>query len=144
MAEPDDTTRNGDPDVTLAQTHAPTDRGDVALRLERGRSVGRYLIVEVLGAGAMGVVYRAYDPDLDRALAIKVVGSDARGSTSGAREQARLLREAQAMARVNHPNVIQVFDVGELATSVYVAMELVDGSTLKAWLVPKRTPAEVL
>ncbi len=110
----------------------------------RGRSLGRYIIVEVLGAGAMGVVYRAYDPDLDRAIALKVVGSREGGSTRGAREQARLLREAQAMARVRHPNVIQVFDVGELDDGVYVAMELVDGITLKAWMVSKRAPSEVL
>jgi tetratricopeptide (TPR) repeat protein len=112
--------------------------------IERGQSVGRYLIVDMLGAGAMGVVYRAYDPDLDRALALKVVGDADNGSTAGAKEQARLLREAQAMARVSHSNVIQVFDVGELDTSVYVAMELVDGATLKEWLVPKRTPNEIL
>ena len=142
MTERDDT-HIGDPDATLAETSA-TEASPGPSRLERGRTVGRYLVVELLGAGAMGVVYRAYDPDLDRALAIKIVGNDTDGSTRGERERARLLREAQAMARVNHPNVIQVFDVGELGTSVYVAMELVDGDTLKAWLVPKRTPAEIL
>jgi tetratricopeptide (TPR) repeat protein len=112
--------------------------------VERGHTIGRYLVVEPLGAGAMGVVYRAYDPDLDRALALKVVSQHADGSTRGAREQARLLREAQAMARVSHPGVIQVFDVGELDAAVYVAMELVDGVTLREWLVTKRSPAEIL
>ncbi|MCR9165386.1 MAG: tetratricopeptide repeat protein [Nannocystaceae bacterium] len=113
--------------------------------IQRGQSVGRYLIVDILGAGAMGVVYRAYDPDLDRALALKVVGGAAEsGSTAGSREQARLLREAQAMARVRHPNVIAVFDVGELDSAVYVAMELVDGVTLAEWLVPTRNPTEIL
>jgi len=142
VADSTDTAGSGDLDATLvgrSGRDAPsTDR------LERGRSLGRYLIVDILGAGAMGVVYRAYDPDLDRALAIKVVGSDADGSTHGAREQARLLREAQAMARVSHPNVVQVFDVGELDHAVYVAMEFIDGVTLKQWLAARRAPAEVL
>lgn len=112
--------------------------------IERGHSIGRYLVVDTLGAGAMGVVYRAYDPDLDRTLALKVVSPRADGSSRGANEQARLLREAQAMARVSHPNIIQVFDVGMLDSAVYVAMEFVDGATLKEWLIPKRTPAQVL
>lgn len=144
MAESDETTLTDDVGATALDTGASVAAGRGAGPIERGQSIGRYLIVDVLGAGAMGVVYRAYDPDLDRALALKVVDEADRGSTASAREQARLLREAQAMARVNHANVIQVFDVGELNTSVYVAMELVDGATLAEWLVPKRTPAQIL
>ncbi len=137
--------RTGIDDAEATRTDGDSARapdGDDALG--RGRSIGRYLIVEVLGAGAMGVVYRAYDPDLDRGIALKVVASSERGSTHGAREQARLLREAQAMARVRHPNVIGVFDVGALEGGVYVAMELVDGLTLKAWMADERRPSEVL
>jgi eukaryotic-like serine/threonine-protein kinase len=110
--------------------------------LARGDAVGRYLIVEMLGRGGMGVVYRAYDPDLDRAIALKMVRVDAADST---RERARLLREAQAMARLSHPNVITVHDVGILEGSVFVAMEYVEGTTLKAWLAErKRSWREIL
>ncbi|HEX7840992.1 MAG TPA: protein kinase, partial [Kofleriaceae bacterium] len=70
--------------------------------------VGRYEIREVLGAGAMGVVYRARDPELDRDVAIKLVRDSGASRSSGL----RLLREAQAMARLRHPNVLPIFDVG--------------------------------
>src|SRR5262245_32024507 len=69
--------------------------------------VGRYQLREELGAGAMGVVYRARDPRLDRAIAIKLVRHGGAPSAGGA----RLLREAQAMARLRHPNVVPIFDV---------------------------------
>jgi eukaryotic-like serine/threonine-protein kinase len=111
--------------------------------LERGRSVGRYVVVDRIGAGGMGVVYRAFDPDLDRSIALKLVaiGTGSRADD----ERARLLREAQAMARVAHPNVIPVFDVGVADGLVYVAMELVDGVTLTKWMAERtRDVAEVL
>jgi len=76
----------------------------------------------------MGVVYRAHDPDLDRAVAIKVV------HTGDASSGARLLREAQAMARLRHPNVVPIFDVGPAEGAVFVAMPLLEGGTLKDWL----------
>ncbi|MEM6295993.1 MAG: serine/threonine-protein kinase [Myxococcota bacterium] len=145
MAELTDRTRAEGTQATLVDTAGSGARAARADDpLDRGRSLGRYLIVDVLGAGAMGVVYRAYDPDLDRSLAVKLVGLDGDGTSRGEREQARLLREAQAMARVSHPNVIQVFDVGSLDNAVYVAMELVDGITLKEWLVGTRTPAQIM
>jgi tetratricopeptide (TPR) repeat protein/predicted Ser/Thr protein kinase len=90
-----------------------------------GRSVGRYRIVELIGGGAMGEVYRAEDPDLGRDVAIKVVQHG--GS------QRRLLGEAQAMAKLAHPNVIRVYDVGTYGDDVFLAMELVQGRTLRAW-----------
>jgi protein kinase-like protein len=92
--------------------------------------VGRYEICGVLGAGAMGVVYRARDPDLDRTLAIKLVRGDGAASSSGI----RLMREAQAMARLHHPNVVPIFDVGPAGTAVFVAMPLLEGGTLRIWL----------
>ncbi|TMQ22517.1 MAG: hypothetical protein E6J91_01185, partial [Deltaproteobacteria bacterium] len=92
--------------------------------------VGRYEICEVLGAGAMGVVYRARDPELDRAVAIKVVRTGDAARSSGA----RLLREAQAMARLRHPNVVPIFDVGPAQDAVFVAMPLLEGGTLRGWL----------
>jgi serine/threonine protein kinase len=94
----------------------------------RPTRVGRYQLGEVLGIGAMGVVYRAHDPDLDRAVAIKVV------RTGHASSEARLLREAQAMARLRHPNVVPIFDVGPTERGVFVVMPLLEGSTLGRWL----------
>ena len=88
--------------------------------------IGRFVVVERLGAGGMGVVYEAYDPKLRREVAIKLVRSvDADSSAA-----ARLEREAQAMARVSHPNVLPVFEVGEQGGHLFIAMELVRGETL--------------
>jgi len=90
----------------------------------------------------MGVVYRAFDPDLDRSIALKLVSVTA---FDVAEERSRLLREAQAMARLSHPNVIPVFDVGVEHNAVFVAMELVDGPTLGAWVEQsERSWSEVL
>ena len=114
-------------------------------RLERGDAVGRYLVLDIVGEGGMGVVYAAYDPELDRKVAIKLL--QARSVGSGSRgDQAWLVREAQAMAKVQHPNVLAVHDVGTLpGDRVFVAMELVDGATLRQWLrASKRTWREVV
>ncbi len=97
--------------------------------LETGTLLGRYLIVDRRGAGGMGVVYAAYDPELDRRVAIKLMRS-ARWDTRG---RSRLLREAQAMARLSHPNVVTVYDVGTFGDQVFLAMELVNGVTAKRW-----------
>src|SRR5690349_17448959 len=95
---------------------------------EPGDTVGRFVVLQRLGEGGMGVVYTAYDPELDRKVAIKLLKSAEEG-------HARLLREAQAMARLQHPNVIAVHDVGTLpGNRVFVAMELVAGATLRGWL----------
>jgi len=94
--------------------------------------VGRYLVLKPLGAGGMGVVYAAYDPDLDRKVALKVLNRKQRVDEEVA--QARLLREAQAMARISHPNVMPIFDVGLLGGQVFLAMELIDGGTLQDWV----------
>ncbi|HEY1558956.1 MAG TPA: serine/threonine-protein kinase [Kofleriaceae bacterium] len=113
---------------------------------ERGALVGRYVIIDKLGEGGMGVVYSAFDPELDRKVAIKLLTArSGEGSTSGG-DQAWLLREAQALARLQHPNVVAVHDVGTLASDqVFVAMELVDGATLRGWLrAASRTWREVL
>ncbi len=92
--------------------------------------VGRFLVIRTLGAGGMGVVAEAYDPELDRRVALKLLKSDHARLDS----QTRLLREAQAMARLSHPNVVQVYDVGVVDDQVFIAMELVRGQTLGAWL----------
>jgi serine/threonine protein kinase len=91
--------------------------------------LGRFHLLRELGAGAMGVVYAAYDEELDRRLAIKLLHTGI-GDTEG---KARSLREAQAMARLSHPNVVQIYEVGLLADQVFVAMEFIDGPTLGAY-----------
>lgn len=102
-------------------------------QLARGTALGRYLILEVLGEGGMGVVYSAYDPELDRKVAIKLLQPELRSSALA--DPTRLVREAQALARLSHPNVIAVHDVGTLPDDrVFIAMELVDGETLRRWL----------
>ncbi|NVB39031.1 protein kinase [Pseudenhygromyxa sp. WMMC2535] len=101
--------------------------------LRRGASISRYLLLERVGAGGMGVVWAAYDPELDRRVAIKLL-RPRRGQGSSEQARARLIREAQAMARISHPNVIPVHDVGEHGGRVFVAMEFVDGQTLGEWV----------
>jgi tetratricopeptide (TPR) repeat protein len=90
----------------------------------------------------MGVVYAAYDPELDRKVAIKLVP---RGSSDVDGSATRLLREAQSMARLSHPNVVAVYDVGSIDAGVYIAMEHIDGATLTRWLAEReRTLREIL
>lgn len=96
--------------------------------LSRGETVGRYVILDRLGHGGMGVVYRAFDPDLDRRIALKLVRSVSKDTT------ARLMREAQALAKVAHPNIVSVFDVGEYGDTVFIAMELIEGKNLHEWV----------
>ncbi len=96
--------------------------------------IGRHVVIEKLGAGGMGIVLAAYDPELDRKIAIKVLRAP------GEKASAALLREAKAMARVSHPNVIAVFDVGTQDGSVYLAMEFVQGRTMRAWLRAQQRP----
>src|SRR5450432_3653823 len=104
-------------------------------QLERGTAVGRYTILALVGKGGMGEVYAAYDPDLDRKVAIKLMHGS--GGHDAARAQARLLREAKAMARLSHPNVVAVHDAGTYDGRVFVAMEFVDGVTLEEWLAAR-------
>ncbi|MBL9103608.1 MAG: protein kinase [Myxococcales bacterium] len=103
--------------------------------------LGRYTPVGMLGEGGMGVVYVALDELLDRKVAIKLL----RHRGGGPAAHFRMLREAQALARLAHPNVIAIHDVGEADGQIYLAMELVTGGTLRAWLKERpRTQAEIL
>ena len=95
--------------------------------------VGRYVILRRLGEGGMGVVLEAFDPELDRKVAIKLLHP----SRVGAQASQRLLREAQVMARLDHPNVVTVHDAGIADQRVFLAMELVRGRTVRAWLEAK-------
>ena len=120
-------------DETAGETAPPgraTVRGGLAVQVR----VGRYAILRELGAGRMGTVYAARDPDLDRDVAIKVV----QPRCGGREGQARLLREAQAMARLAHPGVVPVHDVGATRDGVFLAMELVDGHNARDWLAEVR------
>ncbi len=94
--------------------------------------VGRFSVLRKIGQGGMGVVYSAYDEQLDRRVAIKMVRADL---TSSETTRTRVLREARAMARLSHPNVAQVYEVGALGNQLFVAMEYVDGSSLREWLL---------
>src|SRR5262245_37554176 len=89
--------------------------------------LGRFRVLERLGAGAMGVVYAAYDPELNRGVALKIVRFPERG-----RETA--LSEAKTVARLSHPNVVPIYDVGVERDCVYIVMELIRGPTLRHWV----------
>ena len=96
--------------------------------------LGRYRVERELGGGGMGLVYAAHDPELGRKVAVKLVRPEGSGKTDPSQGRARLLREAQAMAQLTHPNVIAIHDVGTFGDQVFIAMEYVDGSTLSDWL----------
>jgi formylglycine-generating enzyme required for sulfatase activity len=107
--------------------------------LKKGDVLGRYLVLEPLGAGAMGVVYAAYDPELDRKIAIKILRPQ-EGKGDRARRQERLVREAKAMAKLSHPNVGAIYDVGVHGDQVFLAMEFLSGGTLRDWITAKKRP----
>jgi eukaryotic-like serine/threonine-protein kinase len=102
--------------------------------------VSRYVILYEVGAGGMGVVYAAFDPELNRKVALKILTPKAKGSKERSTDQAaaRLMREAQAIARLSHPNVVTVYDVGRHGEAVFVAMEFIEGLTLTLWLEQER------
>ncbi|MCA9688198.1 MAG: protein kinase [Myxococcales bacterium] len=110
------------------------DSGDQPARL------GRYIVLQRVGTGGMGVVYAAYDPQLDRKVAVKLMHA-----SDNTRAQKRLLREARAMARLSHPNVVAVHDVGTHEGRVFVAMDFIRGITLTQWLsADRRASADIL
>ncbi|HKQ71117.1 MAG TPA: protein kinase [Polyangiaceae bacterium] len=102
--------------------------------LSPGTHVSRYVISEVIGIGAAGMVYGAYDPGLRRKIALKLLRTDPGRERDLDQLKERLLREGQAMARLSHPNVVTVFDVGTYGDQVFIVMELVLGQTLGQWL----------
>src|SRR6186997_1043287 len=119
----------------------PIEQGQAALA--KGATIGRYVVLGLLGRGGMGEVYAAYDPELDRKIAVKLLRT--RGGQSTIDGRTRLLREAQAIARLSHPNVVVVYDVGTFRDSVFIAMEFVAGHTVGYWLEAQpRSIKEVL
>jgi hypothetical protein len=119
--------------LAAAENHTthPARRSDHGPALELGAMVGRFVVLGLIGRGGMGTVYTAYDPELDRHIALKLLHYQAR-TVDHAR--ARILAEAQAMARISHPGVVAVYEVGTSRDRVFAAMELVEGSTLRAWI----------
>ncbi len=129
----------GDEPDALGATMAATPDGTRELpasdrvapgELGPGAAIGHFVIDALLGAGGMGVVFAGHDADLGRPVAIKLVRDD----VDHPAHHARLLREAQVMARLEHPNVVKVYEVGSDRGRLFVAMELVEGTTLSAWL----------
>lgn len=108
--------------------------------LTRGSSLGRYLVLELLGVGGMGAVWAAYDPQLDRRVALKLLRSFSSESVEAKQE---LVHEAQSMAKLNHPNVRGIYDATFEGQQAFLVMELVDGQTLSQWLTTPRTWREV-
>ncbi len=106
------------------------------------KMIGRYQVLGRIGSGGMGVIYAALDPSLGRKVAVKLLNPKG-GQHKDARN--RLLREAQALARLSHPSVVQVYEAGEFANQVFVAMEFVEGTTLRQWqLGPERSWRSIL
>ncbi|MBK8265247.1 MAG: protein kinase [Nannocystis sp.] len=128
-----DTTLSGE---TPAEEHRRRGELPAELRVSSSR-IGRFTLLGDLGEGGMGVVYAAYDEALDRRVAIKMVRTDRRGGDA----HARMLREAKALAQLSHPNVVQVYEVSASAGRIFIAMEYVRGSTLRAMLEGRRRGA---
>jgi tetratricopeptide (TPR) repeat protein/tRNA A-37 threonylcarbamoyl transferase component Bud32 len=111
-----------------------------ALPASVGERIGRYVVLSWLGSGGMGTVYVAYDPDLDRTIALKLLRPDGTDAT----EPSIALREAKALAKVAHPNVISIHDAGTHLGRVFLAMELVRGVNLSEWIRRERPTASRL
>ena len=129
-----------DPSSSQASPAGSEDSPASDQALPHAAALGRYIVLGLVGKGAMGEVYAAYDPELDRKVAIKLLR--VRGDAQG---RVRLMREAQAIAKLSHPNVVTVYDVGTFKGDVFIAMQFVDGSTLGYWIhAERRTWSEVL
>ncbi len=113
--------------------------------LSSGGRIGRLRIRKMLGQGSFGTVVLAYDPELARQVAVKVLRADVFASESGQEAQKRLLREARAMAQISHPNVVGVHDIGTIGGQVFVSMEYVKGSNLRQWLAAQdRSASDII
>ncbi|MEM9462140.1 MAG: protein kinase [Myxococcota bacterium] len=123
-------------EVTVAEG---VDRDPSTEGLTRGAAVGRYTVLGEVGRGAMGVVYAAYDPQLERRIALKVLHAD-----QGHQSASRLVREARALARFSHPNVVTVHDVGMVSGRGFIAMEFIEGETLGDWLRAESRSTEAI
>jgi tetratricopeptide (TPR) repeat protein/tRNA A-37 threonylcarbamoyl transferase component Bud32 len=130
-----DRVADDDPEPSAEGLHTGLLKGLLAARLfdsDTHARIGRYTVVQRLGSGGMGVVYAAHDAELDRKIAVKVLHRAPWSGDTAAHD--RIRREAQAMARLNHPNVATVHEVGEHEGTPYVAMEFIEGITLREWV----------
>ena len=132
------------PDLSAPGDERPSLQRTLRERLAEGEAraaeplrIGRFVVLRILGEGGMGVVYSAYDEELERKVAIKLVREAAHDGTEG---RPRMLREAQAMARLSHPNVVQVYEVGEHEGQIFIALEFVRGETLAEHLAGAGRP----
>jgi WD40 repeat protein len=130
---PDDSPALGD-DPTMAASDAPN-VGSASAGSGTPTHIGRYVVLKPIGEGGMGLVFAAYDPKLDRKVAVKLVRpalheGDRRAN---AESKLRLQREAQTLAKLSHPNIIHVYEVGTLDDGVFIAMEYFEAPTLKRW-----------
>jgi serine/threonine-protein kinase len=125
----------------LEDTHVSDERPNPLSEpsLDKGSSLERYVILDRLGAGGMGEVYAAWDPALDRKVAIKILRPELLQTDPdlNAQLKTRMIREAQALARLSHPNVVAIHDVGVAGPHIFLAMEFAEGETLKQWLKAK-------
>lgn len=142
-----DTTPASDPESSLADS-SDSSMGDVVndddeldAELGKGSFVGRYQIIQRLGAGGMGVVYRAHDPQLDREVALKLLRAARVGEQVSV---LRMLREAKSAAKIKHPNVVTIYDAGEVDGRVFIAMELMRGTDLGKWFGQRPAWREVV
>jgi eukaryotic-like serine/threonine-protein kinase len=104
---------------------------------ERGSSLGRYIVLDLLGRGGVGAVYATYDPQLDRRVAVKLLHT----ASADDKERKRLVREARALAKLSHPNVVHVYDAGVHEGDVFVAMELIEGKSFREWVTSEPRPS---
>jgi serine/threonine protein kinase/tetratricopeptide (TPR) repeat protein len=128
VLSPDDGARTAQTAEARPLAARPRKRKTLAPELAAGTVVGRYVVLRTLGRGGMGVVYEAHDPELNRHVALKLIDKRSEDGRD------RLLREAQALAKLSHPNVVAIHDVGTHQDTVFLAMELVKGQTLRKWL----------
>ena len=139
-----------DPQVPLAWTRlriepapgSPSQSAAPQQSPEPPQRIGPYVLLRTIGEGAMGVVFAAYDEELERKVALKLIHPSRQGDSQ---LRARIVREAQAMARVSAPNVVHVYQVGEVGGQIFIAMEFINGTTLSKWQAePSRSWQEIL
>ena len=114
--------------------------GSASGRLREGTQIGRYTIIGRVGGGSMGIVYRASDPLLRREVALKLVLPEHVHGMEHAENRARSLGEARALAQLDHPNVVRIYDVGQHEDGLFLAMEFVEGTDVARWRRDQRPP----
>ena len=141
---PSESTNPSSPDDAKTTTdgllRGKRSEGGTVAHIARGTVIGRYTILDHLGSGGMASVYSAYDTQLERIVAIKML----RAELEIEEVRVRMLREAQAMARLKHEHVVTVYEVGTFEHRIYIAMEFVDGKTPSSWSREPRPWRELL